>query len=566
MNSLSTQYLSQGDAFLKQGFQNWKRATEKSRGFRKHEMSKAHKEAVVRHVKTNPAQPDVVEMVSTEAKKIRFKNHQMLLKILTNARFLARQALPLRGNWDKKSKLEIDSNFHQLLLLRYENEKELQTWLDQSTEKYTSPTMQNEMLQVLALGIFKEISSSILEAEFYTVMADESADVSNKEQVVICIRWIDDNLIAHEDFISLKPVAKCTSEMIANVIKETINQMRLKVSNLRGQCYDDAAVIAGDKNGIAAKIKEENPKCLYTHCYGHALNLCVKDACTEVPTLTETFAITKEICKPIKKSPQRETLLKKLRKESENDATSVHAFCPTRWTVSGDNLKALINNYNELMGVWENGIPTITDTDMKARMIGAQTYIGCLVGAKILSQTEILSKALQSPELCATEAHKCADGVVKTLKKERCEEEFNLFWRKVEEEKSILEVDEYELPRKRRHPKRMTDYYGYVNQPDQDFTTEKDMFRAYYYQCYDFVTNAIEKRFDQPDYKMYGNMESIVTNAVSGKSTTHLFDEQIFWNGSSFRSLYEDDIYMDKLEIQLRLFLTLLHVKKKFAQ
>ena len=120
---------------------------------------------------------------------------------------------------------------------------------------------------------------------------------------------------------------------------------------------------------------------------------------------------------------------------------------------------------------------------MKARMIGAQTTMrklpflfGCLVEAKILSQTNILSKTLQSPELCATEAHKCADGFVKTLKKEHCEEEFNLFWRKVEEKKSILEVDEYELPRKQCHPKRMTDYYGYVNQPDQDFTTEKDMF------------------------------------------------------------------------------------------
>ena len=443
------------------------KVSRKSRGFRKHELSKAHKEAVVRYVKTNPTQPDVVDMVSTEAEKIRLKNRQMLLKILTNVRFLARQALPLRGNWDKKSKLEIDLNFHQLLLLRCENEKELQTWLDQSTEKYTSPTMQNEMLQVLALGIFKEVSSSILEAEFYTVMADESADVSNEEQVVICIRWIDDNLIAHEDFVSLKRVAKCTSEMIVNVIKETISQMRLKVSNLRGQCYDGAAVMAGHKNGAAAKIKEENPKCLYTHCYGHALNLCAKDACTEVPTTT--------------------------------------------------------------------------DTDIKARIIGAQTTMrklpflfGCLVGAKILSQTDILSKTLQSPELCAIQAHKCADGVVKTLKKERCEEQFNLFWRKVEEKKSILEVDEYELTRKRRHPKRMTDYYGYVNQPDQDFTTEKDMFRAYYYQCYDFVTNAIEKRFDQTDHKMYGTMESIVTNAVSGKSTTHLFDEQIFSNGSSF--------------------------------
>ena len=171
---------------------------------------------------------------------------------------------------------------------------------------------------------------------------------------------------------------------------------------------------------------------------------------------------------------------------------------------------------------------------------------GCLIGAKILSQTDILSKTLQSPELCATEAHQCANAIVKTLKKERCEEEFNLFWKKVEEKKPALDIDEYEMPRKRRHPKRMTDFFGYINQPDQDFATEKEMFRTYYYQCYDFVINTIEKRFDQPDYKMYENMEAIVTNAVSSKSINALFYEQVLTEGSCFHSLYQDEIDMDK--------------------
>ena len=44
-NNLSTQSLSQGDAFLKKGYQNWKNALEKTRGFQKHEMSKAIKRA-----------------------------------------------------------------------------------------------------------------------------------------------------------------------------------------------------------------------------------------------------------------------------------------------------------------------------------------------------------------------------------------------------------------------------------------------------------------------------------------------------------------------------------------
>jgi len=55
----------------------------------------------------------------------------------------------------------------------------------------------------LALNIQRQISEKIQDAVCYSIMADETADVSNKEQIVICIRWVDNNLVAHEDFIGL---------------------------------------------------------------------------------------------------------------------------------------------------------------------------------------------------------------------------------------------------------------------------------------------------------------------------------------------------------------------------
>ena len=54
----------------------------------------------------------------------------------------------------------------------------------------------------------------------------------------------------------------------------------LKLDNARGQSYDGAAVISRKKAGVATQIKAINSKCLYTHCYGNALNVSVKDACT----------------------------------------------------------------------------------------------------------------------------------------------------------------------------------------------------------------------------------------------------------------------------------------------
>ena len=57
------------------------------------------------------------------------------------------------------------------------------------------------MLEAMALGMMRQISANIQNATFFTIMVDETADVSNKEQLVICVRWVDDWFVIHEDFI-----------------------------------------------------------------------------------------------------------------------------------------------------------------------------------------------------------------------------------------------------------------------------------------------------------------------------------------------------------------------------
>ena len=50
--------------------------------------------------------------------------------------------------------------------------------------------MQNEILKVMALNA----------APFVNIMVDETTNISNKEQVVICFQWVNNKLEAHEDF------------------------------------------------------------------------------------------------------------------------------------------------------------------------------------------------------------------------------------------------------------------------------------------------------------------------------------------------------------------------------
>ena len=439
--------------FTRIGYSNWKNAMDKKKGFEKHALSESHKEAVARVI-TAPATTtgDVGELLSEKHAKEKAINRKILLTILSNVRFLARQALPLRGNWDTDSASEINSNFYQLLKLRSEENPEISEWLSRRTEKYTSPMIQNEMLEVLALGVLREISENIQNAKFFTIMADETADVSIKEQLVVCIRWVDDKFVIHEDFIGMWPLPRTTADQIVETLREALQQMNLDIQNARGQCYDGAATMAGEKTGVATQIKSVNGKCLYTHCYGHVLNLAVADAIKSVKCMSDALDTVREIGKLVKKSPQRNTKLDQIREETTNESRGVHAFCPTRWTVRGEALASVLNNHDELMELWDWSLDVLKDTEMKSRINGVKSmmtkfsfYFGCCLGEKILRQTDNLSRALQSSSISAAQGNKLAVDVVKTLKTDRSDESFDLFWARIKQRKD-KEIESIEDP------------------------------------------------------------------------------------------------------------------------
>ena len=128
------------------GCNNWKSTTEKNKGFRKHEASASHKEAVARYISTlAEVIGDVGELLCNQHAEEKMKSRKVLLAILGNMRYLARQALPLRGNWNLDTGSEENSNFYQLLKLRAEENSEILDWLRRKDDKYTSPVMDNSL-------------------------------------------------------------------------------------------------------------------------------------------------------------------------------------------------------------------------------------------------------------------------------------------------------------------------------------------------------------------------------------------------------------------------------------
>ena len=55
--------------------------------------------------------------------------------------------------------------------------------------------------------------------------------------------------------------------------------------------------MSGKRSRVAKQIKEEEPKAIYTYCFGHALNLAAGDTTKACTTLKNALDITLEITK-----------------------------------------------------------------------------------------------------------------------------------------------------------------------------------------------------------------------------------------------------------------------------
>lgn len=61
--------------------------------------------------------------------------------------------------------------------------------------------------------------------------------------------------------------------------------------------------MAGIRNGVAAQICAEEPRAMFLHCYGHALNLATSDTVKNNKILCDVLDTIFEITKLLKFSP-----------------------------------------------------------------------------------------------------------------------------------------------------------------------------------------------------------------------------------------------------------------------
>ena len=283
-------------------------------------------------------------MTSKKIKSNMQENRKCQIKIIETIQFLGRQGLALRGDESDEN-----SNFMQRLKLRSKDFLKLKEWLKKKMEKYTSHDIQNKLLKLMAHQILRDLTDELRDS-LYATICDEYTDISNKEQLTLCLRCVDELFNIHEDFLGLYQLENIKSNTIVSAIRDVLLRTQISLDNCRGQCYDGASNMLGKKSGVAKQILDIQPKAFATHCHCHSLSLSVKETTKESKILSDTMDTSGEIPILVKYSPNREQKLESIKVTYEEDeaVNRISKLSTTRWTVQANCFQRIIDNYSFL--------------------------------------------------------------------------------------------------------------------------------------------------------------------------------------------------------------------------
>ena len=155
---------------------------------------------------------------------------------------------------------------------------------------------------------------------------------------------------------------------------------------------------------------------------------------------------------------------------------------------------------------------------------------GLVLAEKLFQHTDNLSKTLQAPLLTASEGQQVADFTCTSLGWIRNSEAFDLFWDRLQVLQKEYGMDEARLPRKRKAPRHLEVGSGKAFYP----TTVKDFYSQHYFECLDFIINAIKDRFDQPGYKALKQLENLLIKAARGEEYKDELESVVDHYGNDF--------------------------------
>ncbi|KAM3858201.1 zinc finger MYM-type protein 1 [Diretmus argenteus] len=326
------------------------------------------------------------------------QNREILKSLIDVVCFLGNQELAFRGN-DEGESSSNRGNYIELLHLIASKDANLASHLASSTVfTGTSNRIQNDLIEAIADVLREDIKEELSVAQFIAVEVDESTDITNKAQLSVILRYVSGSEVK-EAFLGFDDVSDDRrATAITNYVFAVLDKFNC-AQKLVAQTYDGASVMASHLNGVQAKVKERVPEAMFTHCYGHKLNLVLSQSAKMIPECEVFFKTVEGLAAYFSKSTKRSNLPDEVVKRRIPPAAA------TRWNSNSRLVQTIMFHHADLREVFnviqEN--PDGWDGDALTMAAGFSLFLSkvstcflLMTYSAIFTETDALFRVLQT--------------------------------------------------------------------------------------------------------------------------------------------------------------------------
>ncbi|CAH2315613.1 52 kDa repressor of the inhibitor of the kinase-like [Pelobates cultripes] len=387
---------------------------------------------------------EIVNQINSHRLQKVKENQERIRPIIESIIFLGRQNIPLRGHRDDGALMDDstpdvnEGNFRELLRYRVSSgdkmlEKHLLTASSRAT--YISKSTQNDLIKCCGDEICNIIVGRIKEACYFSVIFDETTDISHIEQLSLNFRYVYNGSI-REDFIkfvdayefatqsesgldSSDSELRLTGQVLGQMVIQLIKDLSLDITHCVGIGTDSCSVMSSEVAGAVSEIIRAAPNSCRCPCYNHSLNNSISKS-SQVSTVRNAVAVVKSTISFFNQSAKRHFVLKQ---ELGSQLTSL---CETRWVERHDSLirfrDGLVKVVSALSAIsqWKCLSSSSSASSLIHSLCSAEFIFSLISLINVLKVTLPLSRFLQSPTLDLTSASECLNVTMRTLENMRC--------------------------------------------------------------------------------------------------------------------------------------------------
>ena len=225
---------------------------------------------------------------------------------------------------------------------------------------------QNKFIKLIGDAVRHRIVRELEEAPAFSVIADTTPDVSNKDQMSIVVRYVADNAPV-ERLLSLTVLEDKSGDGHATEILRCLNEHGIDVEKLHFQSYDFTACMSGQYNGCHKKLNEKIQKGFpgkvipYIPCQAHRLNTFVERSCKASTIVSSMFTVLQLIYSFFSSSTKRSEALAKAQENIEG-ALKLRNLSQTRWIARSESIDSVWISYESIVSLLQK----IVDKELKS--------------------------------------------------------------------------------------------------------------------------------------------------------------------------------------------------------